>query len=74
LTIGIAVIFKGFTRLTSLFIKDDHVVGGPTKEKGIIAFFSLLEGGWWKYVIVGVFLFLAYNSIKTGVIKYKSKK
>ncbi len=73
LVISLMVWFNGFSKLTSFFVKNGHIEGGATRDKGMIAFFSLIENGWWKYLIVTLFFYLAFDSIKVGVIKYKNK-
>ena len=68
--IGITVFFNGFTYLTSLIITDQGIKDGPTKQKALVAFFSFVEGGWWKYFIVLVFLLIGFFEIRNGVRKY----
>lgn len=73
LSISLTVLLNGFTAIASSFVKNGEVEGGVSKQKGILALFSLLESGWWKYVIILVFGFLAYSSIKDGIEKYRNK-
>ena len=72
--IGLTLFFNSFSYLTSLFISEGGVDGGPTKQKGIVGFFSLIEGGWWKYPIVFVFVLIGYFEIRNGIRKFKSRK
>ena len=66
-------LFNGFSYLATLLLDENGLQGKPTKQKGIVAFASLLENGWWKYLIVVVFLFVAFLQIRTGIRKYKSR-
>ena len=72
--IGITLLFNGFSYLTSLILTEDGIKGGPTKQKALVAFFSTLEGGWWKYLIVFVFLLIAFFQIRSGIQKYTRSK
>ncbi len=72
--IGITMLFNGFTRMTLSFVQDGEIVGGPTKQKGIIALVSLIESSWWKYIIIGLLLLFAYILIKKGIEKFKMRK
>lgn len=72
--IGIVFLFNVFSYLTSLFISEAGVEGGPTKQKALVAFFSMLEDGWWKYPIFFVFLLIGFLEIRSGVRKYSSGK
>ncbi len=72
--IAITIIFKGFSKIANSFIIDGKIKGGATKEKGLIAFVSLLENSWWKYIIILLLIFLMYIFIKSGLKKYKAKK
>ena len=71
---GITMLFNGFTRMTQSFVQDGEIVGGPTKQKGIIALVSLIESSWWKYIIIGLLLLFAYILIKKGIEKFKLRK
>jgi len=71
---GLVFLFNGFSYLTTFFLDENGLQGEPTKQKGIVAFASLLESGWWKYLIVLVFLLVAFFQIRTGIRKYKSRK
>lgn len=71
--IGLMFLFKGYTKLASGFIQNGTIEGGPTKQKGIIALFAVLENGLWTYIIFGIFLLLSVGAIKRGFEKYKSK-
>jgi TRAP-type C4-dicarboxylate transport system permease small subunit len=71
---GFVFLFNGFSYLTSLFIEDVLEKGKPTGQKALVALASLLEQGWWKYLIVLVFFLVAFFQIRTGVRKYKSRK
>jgi len=72
--IGITVLFNGFSYLTSLFLSEEGVEGEPTKQKGLVAFFSLLEGGWWKYFVVLIFLAIGFLEIRKGMKKFQLRK
>ncbi len=71
--IGITVLFNGFSYLTSLFIDDVLEHGKPTKQQAVLAIFSKIESGWWKYLIVIAFLFIAFSQIKAGINKFKNR-
>ncbi|NJK98332.1 MAG: hypothetical protein HC905_28510 [Bacteroidales bacterium] len=71
---GFTFLFNGFSYLTSLFIEDVLEKGKPTGQKALVALASLLEQGWWKYLIVLVFLFVAFLQIRNGIKKYKIKE
>lgn len=66
---GFVFLFNGFSYLATLLLDKNGLQGKPTKQKGIVAFASLLENGWWKYLIVVVFLFVAFLQIRTGIRK-----
>lgn len=70
---GIMFLFKGYSKLASGFIHNGTIEGGPTKQKGIIAFLSTLENGWWTYVIVAILFLLSFAAIREGIKKYRSK-
>ena len=72
--IGITFLFNGFTYLTSLFIDENGIKGGPTGQKGIVALLSLIENSWWKYLVVIVFIMVGFLQIRDGILKYKSEK
>ncbi len=69
---GLMLVFKGYSKLLSGFIHDGIIEGGATKQKGIIAFFSMLENAWWSWLIVIILLLLSYVTIRAGIKKYKS--
>ena len=69
--IGITFLVNGFTYLTNRIVQGDEIVGGPTKQKGIIAIVSLVEQGWWKYPIILVLIAISMLAIKSGIRKYK---
>lgn len=71
---GLMFLFNGYSRLASGFLNNGSIEGGPTKQKGIIALLSLLENGWWTYLIVAVLLLVSFLAIRTGVKKYKERK
>ncbi len=68
---GIMFLFNGFSYLTSFFLDKNGLHGKPTKQKAIAAFASLLEKGWWKYLIVLIFFLVAFFQIQTGIKNYK---
>lgn len=71
---GVTFLFNGFSYLTSLFIEEALEKGKPTGQQALVALVSLLEGGWWKYLIVLVFLLVSFLQIRTGFQKYKLRK
>ncbi len=71
---GFTFLFNGFSYLTSLFIENALEEGKPTGQQALIALVSLLENSWWKYVIVLVFLFVAFLQVRAGVHKFKLRK
>lgn len=71
---GFTFLFNGFSYLTSLFIEDVLEKGKPTGQQALIALVSLLENGWWRYLIVLVFLLVSFLQVRTGIRKYKSRK
>ncbi len=71
--IGVTLLFNGFSYLASLFINENGIEGKPTKQKALIAFFSIIENSWWKYIIVFIFLLVAFLQIKSGIQKFKEK-
>ncbi|PWK25778.1 hypothetical protein LX92_00521 [Maribacter polysiphoniae] len=71
IAIAITLLFNGFTAMAESFLGNDEIEGGPNKYKAIIAFVSKVEGGWWKYLIVIIILFIGFKSIRNGVLKYK---
>ena len=71
-TVGITLLFNGFTYLISAFITDNGIEGKPTKQKALVAFFSTLESGWWKYLIAFAFLLIAFLEMKSGIEKYQN--
>ncbi len=70
--VGVMITFNGFTKLTSHFVQNGHIKGGSTKAKGVIAIISLIENGWWKYLIIAVFFYLAYDFIGKGIKTFRS--
>ncbi len=68
--IGITLLFNGFSYMLDLVIERDV---GPTKQTGIIAVMSMIETSWWKYLIVLVFLLLAFFQIRSGIQKHCNK-
>ncbi len=72
LIISLMFFINGFSYLTSLFIKKGEVEGAPTKAKGVVAFVSMLENSWWKYILILLTLWLAFDFIKLGVRKFKN--
>jgi hypothetical protein len=73
IAMSICLLFNGFTYLTNLFIENGEIIDGPTKEKGLLAFFSMLENGWWKYLIVLLFGLIGFLMIKEGKRKLKDR-
>ncbi|MFB9056640.1 hypothetical protein ACFFU9_07755 [Mariniflexile ostreae] len=71
--ICVTVLFNGFSYLTSLFISEVLEHGKPTKQQALLALFSKVESGWWKYLIVIVFFFIAFSQINAGMKKFKLK-
>jgi len=71
LLISICLLFNGFTYLTGLFVKDGKIIDGPTKQKGLLAMFSMLEASWWKYLVVLIFGLIGFLMIKEGREKLK---
>ena len=68
------IFFNGFSKMAKGFLIDGTIVGGPTKEKGIIAFLSLVESSWWKYLIIAFLLYTSYMFYKDGLEKFKKRK
>jgi uncharacterized membrane protein len=73
LLISICLLFNGFTYLTSSFIENGEIVGGNNKHKALLALFSILENGWWKYLFVLFFGLIGFLMIKEGRHKLKHK-
>ncbi|MCG8386425.1 MAG: immunity 49 family protein [Cytophagales bacterium] len=74
LAIGITLIFNGFSYMISLFIDENGLHGGPTGQKGLVALFSLVENGWWKYFVVLAFLLIGCIQIRDGIHNHKFEK
>lgn len=68
----ISLLFNGFSYLTSLFIVDGEIIGGPTKQKGIIAFTSLIEQSLWKYPIILLIALISFAKFREGYRKYNA--
>ena len=74
IAIAITILSNGFTAMAESFLGNDEIEGGPNKYRAIIAFVSKIEGGWWKYLIVGIILFIGLRSIKKGIVKYNQSR
>lgn len=72
--IAITILLNGFTAMAKSFLGNNEIEGGPNKYKAIIAFVSKIEGGWWKYLIVVIILFIGLRSIKKGIVKYNQSR
>ncbi|WKK75271.2 hypothetical protein QYS49_27490 [Marivirga salinae] len=64
LLISVILLFNGFTYITDHFVNDGQIENGSTKQKGLLAFMSLLEKGWWKYLIVLIFGTIGFLMLK----------
>lgn len=71
--ISICLLFNVFNYLTSLFIENGEIVGGNNKHKALLALFSILEKGWWKYLFVLFFGLIGFLMIKEGRHKLKHR-
>lgn len=69
LIVSLMFLFNGFSYLTNFFIKNGQVEGESTKAKGVVAFVSLFENSWWKYIFIVLTLYLAYDFIRLGIKK-----
>lgn len=65
------LLFNGFSKLAKHFLVDGIIVNGPTKQKGFIAFLSLLEKSWLKYLLIAFLLFASFMFFKEGYKKFK---
>ena len=69
--VAICLLFNGFTNLAERFLQNGEIIGGATKEKGFIAFLSILENSWGKYLLIIFLFYTSYRFYKDGFEKFK---